>query len=44
MKLAEELAAFVQMTGAKLALVPSRRTPKRGLRDCQNSWNAVWRG
>ena len=32
MKLAEELAAFVQMTGARLALVPSRRTPKRGLR------------
>jgi len=31
-KLAEELAAFVQMTGARLALVPSRRTPKRGLR------------
>ena len=31
-KLAEELAAFVQMTGASLALVPSRRTPKRGLR------------
>ncbi len=31
-KLAEELAAFVQMTGAMLALVPSRRTPKRGLR------------
>ena len=31
-KLAEELVAFVQMTGARLALVPSRRTPKRGLR------------
>ena len=30
-KLAEELAAFVQMTEARLALVPSRRTPKRGL-------------
>ena len=30
-KLAEELVAFVQMTGARLALVPSRRTPKRGL-------------
>ena len=31
-KVAEELAAFVQMTGAMLAIVPSRRTPKRGLR------------
>ena len=31
-KLAEELVGFVQMTGARLALVPSRRTPKRGLR------------
>ena len=31
-KLAEELAAFVHLTGVRLALIPSRRTPKRGLR------------
>lgn len=31
-KLAEELASFVQVTGVKLALVPSRRTPKHGLK------------
>ncbi len=30
-KLANELAAFGQMTRARLALVPSRRTPNRGL-------------
>ena len=31
-KLADELAAFGQMTGVRLALVPSRRTPKQGFR------------
>ena len=31
-KLAKELALFVQMTGVRLAIIPSRRTPKRGLR------------
>ena len=31
-KLAEELASFAQMAGVTLALVPSRRTPKRGFR------------
>ena len=31
-KLADKLASFGQMTRAKLALVPSRRTPNRGLR------------
>ena len=31
-KLAEELTSFVRVTGVRLALVPSRRTPKRGLR------------
>ena len=31
-QLADQLAAFAALTGAKLALVPSRRTPKKGLR------------
>ena len=31
-KLADKLASFGQMTGVKLALVPSRRTPSQGLR------------
>ena len=31
-KLSKELAKFAQMTGVRLALVPSRRTPKRGFR------------
>ena len=31
-QLADQLAQFVGITGAGLALVPSRRTPKRGLR------------
>ena len=31
-KLADELAAFGRMTGVRLALVPSRRTPKQGFR------------
>jgi len=30
-KLADELVAFAQMTGVRLILIPSRRTPKRGL-------------
>ena len=31
-QLADQLAAFAELTGAKLVLVPSRRTPKKGVR------------
>ena len=31
-QLADQLAAFAEATGARLALVPSRRTPSKGLR------------
>ena len=31
-QLADQLARFAELTGARLALVPSRRTPKKGLR------------
>ncbi len=47
-KLADELTTFRQMTGVRLALVPSRRTPKRGLRvlagqlEARLGTEAVW--
>ena len=47
-QLADQLAAFAEATGARLALVPSRRTPVRACEVCVSAWwgalgtEAVW--